>query len=81
MKQSTDEKKRKRRESSVFKEYVICNVAKLNSSYIYIYIYIYLLKYYLLAFMVTRKKKKKSTEFRDNNIPNHCLGEKEKKIF
>ena len=31
--------------------------------------------------MVTRKKKKKTPEFRDNNIPNHCLGEKEKKFF
>ena len=45
-------------------------------------IYIYLLTYYLPAFTVTRKKKKKKTpEFRDNNIPNHCLGEKEKKFF
>ena len=27
------------------------------------------------------KEEKKSSEFRDNNIPNHCLGEKFKKKF
>ena len=33
-----------------------------------LYIYIYLLIFYLPAFMVTKKKKKKTPEFRDNNI-------------
>ena len=45
----------------------------------YTYIYIYILNYYLPAFTVTRKKKKKTPEFRDNNILTHCIGEKEKK--
>ena len=27
---------------------------------------------------MTNKKKKKTPEFRDNNISNHCLGKKEK---
>ena len=44
----------------------------------HIYIYIYLLIYYLPAFTGTKKKKKKTPEFRDNNISNHCLGKKEK---
>ena len=49
--------------------------------YIYIYIYIYLLTYYLPAFTVTKKEKKKTPEFRDNNISDHSLGEKEKKFW
>ena len=46
-----------------------------------IYIYIYLLIYYLLAFTVTKKKKKNLLEFRDNKSrmgKNHCLGKKKK---
>ena len=43
--------------------------------------YIYLLIYYLPAFTVTRKKKKKTPGTRDKNISNHRPGEKRKNII
>ena len=50
---------------------------RLQIIYIYLYIYTkYLLTYYLPACTVTRKNKKKTPEFRDNNILDHRLGEK-----
>ena len=48
---------------------------------IYIYIYIYFLIYYLPAFTVTKKKKRKKTpEFRDNKSRITAWGKKKKII-
>ena len=47
-----------------------------------IYIYIYILIYYLPAFTVTKKKRKKNPPgTRDKNISNHRPGKKEKNII
>ena len=47
-----------------------------QSIYIYIYIFTNLLSTSIHGY---QEKEKKTPEFRDNNIPNHCLGGKEKK--
>ena len=64
----------------LIRSYVLINsIVQRYHIYIYMYVCVFTNLLSISIHSYQEKQKKKPPEFRDNNIPNHCLGEKEKK--